>query len=203
MTSLAMMKNGNAQRMKTVPAAVLATLRDALSGPLYARGDDGYRPEIDGFKTVAPMAPDYVVGAATEHDIQLAVRFAAANGLKVAIQATGHGSYTPVTGGVLIRTHRLDGVAFDSEARTVTVGAGARWRAVPPPLAALFDEVLPGHMALLEEAIAPFVHAETNYHWAGDPTPKDFARLWPKETAARLVEIRREYDPAGVFGVNQ
>jgi len=116
--------------MRTPPAAALAALRESLSGPLHARGDDGYLSEIEGFNSAAPMAPDYVVGAATERDVQLAVRFAADNGMTVAVQATGHGSYAPVPDGVLIRTHRLDRVAVDLGARAATIGAGAPWRAV-------------------------------------------------------------------------
>jgi len=113
----------------------ITALRDELTGPVFARGDDGYQAEIDGFNSLAPMAPDVVVGAATEADVQAAVRFAGTNELDVVVQATGHGSYRPVTSGVLIRTQRLDSVSVDPAARTFTIGSGARWMGILPHLA--------------------------------------------------------------------
>jgi hypothetical protein len=120
--------------MPEVSEADLTALRSELTGPLFERGDEGYQPEIDGFNSLSPMRPDYVVGAADEADIQTAVRFAAAHGLEVIVQATGHGSYRGVEGGVLIRTHRLDSIGIDAEARTFTIGAGARWMDILPKL---------------------------------------------------------------------
>ncbi|MET4639254.1 FAD-binding oxidoreductase [Mycetocola sp. 2940] len=121
--------------MPVLSESVVTTLRSSLTGPVYARGDDGYQAEIDGFNSLSPMAPDYVVGAATPEDVQLAVRFAADHDLEVVVQATGHGSYRPVRDGLLIRTQRLDAVLVDPEARTVTVGCGAQWMGILPALA--------------------------------------------------------------------
>ncbi|GAA2243875.1 FAD-binding oxidoreductase [Herbiconiux moechotypicola] len=117
-----------------ISAADLAALRSELGGPLFERGDDGYQAEIDGFNSLSPMAPDLVVGATSEADVQAAVRFAAAHGLEVVVQATGHGSYRGVDGGLLIRTHRLDSIVVDPSAPTVTIGAGARWMDILPAL---------------------------------------------------------------------
>lgn len=113
----------------------VAELTSALTGPVFARGDDGYQSEIDGFNSLSPMAPELVVGAADERDVQLAVRFAAEHGLEVTVQATGHGSYRPVDRGLLVRTHRLDRVDVDPAAHTFTIGAGARWMDILPRLA--------------------------------------------------------------------
>lgn len=62
--------------------------------------------------------------------MQAALRYAAAHGLPVGVQATGHGATAPLDAGVLISTRRLDGLAVDPIARTATVGAGVRWRDV-------------------------------------------------------------------------
>ncbi|MFB2579676.1 FAD-binding oxidoreductase [Herbiconiux sp. P15] len=120
--------------MPTLSETDLASFRSALSGPLHERGDDGYQAEIDGFNSLSPMRPDLVVGAVDEADVQTAVRFAAAHGLEVIVQATGHGSYRGVEGGVLIRTHRLDSIEIDTEALTFTIGAGGRWMDILPRL---------------------------------------------------------------------
>ncbi|WP_368499128.1 FAD-binding oxidoreductase [Herbiconiux sp. A18JL235] len=118
-----------------ITEADLAAFRSELAGPLLERGDDGYQAEIDGFNSLSPMAPDLVVGATGEADVQAAVRFAAAHDLEVVVQATGHGSYRGVDHGLLIRTHRLDSVTVDAEAGTYTIGAGTRWMGILPQLA--------------------------------------------------------------------
>ncbi|WP_291054461.1 FAD-binding oxidoreductase [Herbiconiux sp.] len=120
--------------MPPIAEADLTAFRSALSGPLFERGDEGYQAEIDGFNSLSPMRPDLVVGAQDEADVQTAVRFAAAHGLEVVVQATGHGSYRGVDGGVLIHTRRLDSIDIDASALTVTIGAGARWMDILPRL---------------------------------------------------------------------
>jgi FAD/FMN-containing dehydrogenase len=63
------------------------------------------------------------------------VRFAAANGLRVAPQSTGHGatSMGDLAGTILLRTSRLAAVAVDPAERTVSVEAGALWSDVVAP----------------------------------------------------------------------
>lgn len=60
------------------------------------------------------------------------MRFARAHDLAVAAQGTGHGatSLGDLAGAILLRTHRLAGVAVDPGARTARVQAGALWRDV-------------------------------------------------------------------------
>ncbi|MEU6989566.1 FAD-binding oxidoreductase [Streptomyces sp. NPDC046465] len=71
--------------------------------------------------------PALVFGAESADDVVAAVSYAAGAGLPVGVQATGHGVPGPSKGGLLINTRRMDSVRVDPEARTVTVGAGARW----------------------------------------------------------------------------
>jgi len=125
------MDDGDPTNRKRIDA-----LRRTVNGPVFSRGEEGYRTELEGANTLSPMSPDLVVGAASEADVQAAVRFAAEHGLDVVVQATGHGSYRPVDTGLVIRTHRLDSVAVDPAASTVTIGAGAQWRRILPELAA-------------------------------------------------------------------
>ena len=67
---------------------------------------------------------------AAEPDIVAAVRFGRDHGLGVGVLATGHGLTVPVSGGLLIGTRRLGGVAVDAAARTARVAAGATWASV-------------------------------------------------------------------------
>ena len=68
--------------------------------------------------------------AATPGDVGAAVAYAAARGLPVSVQATGHGLPGPAVGGLLISTRRMDGVRIDATARTARVEAGVRWSQV-------------------------------------------------------------------------
>jgi hypothetical protein len=70
--------------------------------------------------------PEAVVFAENAGDVAATVRFAAANGLKVAAQGTGHGAapLPPLEGTILLKTERLRGIAIDPEERTARVEAG-------------------------------------------------------------------------------
>ncbi|MFD7426325.1 FAD-binding oxidoreductase [Streptomyces sp. NPDC059818] len=80
-----------------------------------------------GFQTGFPIRPDLVVEAAGPDDVRDAVARAAADGLRVAVHATGHGLPGAVDGGVLISTARMDSVRIDPVRRTAAVGAGTTW----------------------------------------------------------------------------
>ncbi|WP_079078136.1 FAD-binding oxidoreductase [Streptomyces sp. CdTB01] len=96
--------------------------------PLVLRPDDpGYDAELAGFQTGFPQRPDVVFAASSAADVTAAVRYAAARGLPIGVQATGHGLPGASRGGVLVTTRRMDGVAVDAGARTVRVRAGVRW----------------------------------------------------------------------------
>lgn len=101
-----------------------------LSGPVFLPDGAGYAEEIAGFNTAVVHRPSVVVGPAAATDVPTTLRYAAAHGLPVAVQATGHGATMPFESGLLISTRRLDTVSVDPAARTATVGAGTRWREV-------------------------------------------------------------------------
>lgn len=110
--------------------AAAAALRRAVRGPVLLPGDDGFDDERVGYQTALAHRPDLLVGATGAEDVRAAVGFAAARGLPVAVQATGHGMPLPVQGGVLISTRRMTGVTLDAAARTARVAAGATWQDV-------------------------------------------------------------------------
>jgi hypothetical protein len=100
--------------------------RTDVHGPIRRHGDERVPDELAGFQTADPHRPDVVVGARNADDVVAAVRHAAAHGLPVAVQATGHGHTTGLVGGVVISTGRMRGVRVDPVARTARVEAGAR-----------------------------------------------------------------------------
>ena len=110
--------------------ADLEALRRGVQGPLSRPGDPGYAVDTAGFNPSLVQHPDAVLGAAGIEDVQHAVRWAAQLDVPVGIQATGHGAVAEMDQGLLINTSRLQDLAIDPEAGTVTVGAGVRWRRI-------------------------------------------------------------------------
>lgn len=124
----------------TTPAAVtaggeerpqpLSSLADAVAGPVLTPGSAAYDEETRTFNLAVTHRPEVVVGATGAADVVAAVRWAVANGLPVAAQATGHGPVAPMAGGLLVTTRRMRSVEVDPQARTATVGAGTTWAEV-------------------------------------------------------------------------
>ncbi|GAA0421338.1 FAD-binding oxidoreductase [Streptomyces luteireticuli] len=98
-----------------------------LTGPVLRPGDPGFEEELAGYQAAYAHRPSVVVGAADAEDVRRAVAYAAAEGLPVGVQLTGHGLSVAADGGVLVSTRRMAGVHVDPEARTARVAAGARW----------------------------------------------------------------------------
>jgi FAD/FMN-containing dehydrogenase len=105
-----------------------------LDGRLLLPGDDGFDDAGRPWNRAIEQRPAAVAEVASVADVQAVIAHARAAGLRVAAQATGHGAEALDTGAlgaaVLVRTHRLDGVAIDREARTARIGAGATAGAV-------------------------------------------------------------------------
>jgi len=69
---------------------------------------------------------------------------------------------------------------------------------VPDP--GLFATVLPAAFARLRAAIAPWVASTTTINWLSEPEDvEQFRSAWSPADLARLAEIRRRYDPAGIL----
>ncbi|MFI6780094.1 FAD-binding oxidoreductase [Micromonospora sp. NPDC050276] len=106
-----------------------ARLTAQTAGPVLLPGNEGYDVECASYNLAIAQQPALVVGAANATDVQVAVRFAAEQGLPVAVLATGH-SALPSAGALLITTRRMDAVVIDVEARTARIEAGVRWQQV-------------------------------------------------------------------------
>ncbi|WP_020390901.1 FAD-binding oxidoreductase [Kribbella catacumbae] len=96
----------------------------------WTENTPGYDEERRGYQLLDPHQPVHIVGATSPQDVQQAVRYAREHHSKVAVKASGHGHVTPLDGGVLITTSRLDQVTVDSDNKIARVEAGATWQQV-------------------------------------------------------------------------
>lgn len=99
----------------------------SLPGQVLLPSDDGFAAALGGFNTAVSHVPDAVLVAASADEVLAAVRFAAAEGIAVHVQNTGHGATVPFAGGLAISLRDLDSLTLDPTARTATVGGGATW----------------------------------------------------------------------------
>lgn len=107
-----------------------AALRSHVSGTVLTPRDQGFAAEVTGVNLSFPHRPDVVVGVASVADAVAAVTFAQERRMPVRMLATGHGSHTLITDGMLITTFRLDSLSIDERTGIASIGAGVRWDAV-------------------------------------------------------------------------
>jgi hypothetical protein len=114
------------------PAAV--ELRRLIGGPVLGPDDAGWDAARQTFNLVIDQRPALIAEPGSREEVAAVVRFAAANGLRVAPQRTGHnaGPLGPLEETILLKTNRLDRVHIDATGRRATVGSGARWEDVVP-----------------------------------------------------------------------
>jgi hypothetical protein len=108
-------------------AADVDELRSLVHGPVYAAGDDGMAAEVATWNVAVQHTPAVAVGATCAADVAAAVSWAAARGMGVAVQATGHGPVRNAAGSVLVTTRRLQAVSIDPGRRIARVEAGVKW----------------------------------------------------------------------------
>nr|WP_221377248.1 FAD-binding oxidoreductase [Actinoplanes polyasparticus] len=113
----------------TTAVETFEALRRRLTGALAVPGEPLHAELATGFNVAIAATPAAVVEARDARDVAETVRFAAATGRAVAVQATGHGLAGPLDGAILVHTRRLDECVVhpDGWAR---VGAGVRWQQV-------------------------------------------------------------------------
>ncbi|BBY19963.1 FAD-binding oxidoreductase [Mycobacterium stomatepiae] len=106
----------------------LSELRGLLRGPVFTPDDAGYDREVAVFNMAVRHRPALVVGATGAADVSEAVRFAARNGLNVAVLNTGHG---PTVGAeadtLMITMRRMSGITIDAERYWARVDARVRF----------------------------------------------------------------------------
>ena len=110
-----------------VPAEAAAQLRAQITGPVVLPGDDGYDAARAAWNLAVDQRPAVVVTPASADEVVVALRFARATSLTVAVQATGHGVTRAADGALLLRTGALDTLEIDAVARRARIGAGLTW----------------------------------------------------------------------------
>jgi hypothetical protein len=98
----------------------------AIAGRVATPADSDWDQARLAWNLAADQRPVAVAFAENADDIAVTVRFAAANGLKVAAQGTGHGAapLAPLEGTILLKTERMSGIEIDAGAQTARVEAG-------------------------------------------------------------------------------
>lgn len=112
-------------------------LRRVVKGSVHVASESSYDAFVVPWNRAIPMTPDVVVVPKDAEDVAAAVRVAGELGLKVGVQATGHGAISSLAGQVLISTSGLDEVTIHPEG-WARVGAGELRRVTPTQHAELF-----------------------------------------------------------------
>jgi len=102
-------------------------LQEVLTGRLVTPDDPDWEQVRRAWNLSVDQQPLAVVRAAGPTDVEHTIAFAGAHGLKVAVQAGGHGATRALDGTIVVRTDALDDVWIDSHARIARVGAGVSW----------------------------------------------------------------------------
>jgi FAD/FMN-containing dehydrogenase len=113
----------------TTPLHELAArrLRRGFAGAIHLPGDAGYDAQRATWSGAIDPRPALVAEAETPADVRAAVVAAQEHGLRLGVQATGHGTHVPADGGLLLKTGAMAEVLVDPDRRIARVGPGARW----------------------------------------------------------------------------
>jgi hypothetical protein len=105
-----------------------------LAGTLVRPTDPDWDEARRAWNLHVDQHPEMVVWAETTDDVVAVARYAAAEGLRIAAQSTGHGACTigDLTGVILLKTSRMRGAAVDPAARRARVEAGVLWQDLAP-----------------------------------------------------------------------
>ena len=106
--------------------------------PVVTPADPDWDDARRAWNLAVDQRPVLVALPETAEHVTAAVRFASENGLRVAVQGTGHGAAArgPLDGSLLLNTARMRAVSVDPDARSARVEAGALWMDVVPVAAA-------------------------------------------------------------------
>jgi hypothetical protein len=124
----------------------LVSLTESLAGSLVFPEHHSWDAAREAYNLTVDQRPAAIAFPADARDVQEVVRHAAANGLRVAPQRTGHNA-SPIESleeVILLKTDRLDTVELDPVALRARVGAGVKWEKVVPRASEMGLAVLHG-----------------------------------------------------------
>ena len=111
------------------PQEVLEMLARALPA-VHLPGSAEYDAAVMPWNVAVAVHPLAVVAATCAEDVLAAVRFAGRHGLRVAVQATGHGAASALQDSILVNTSQLRGLELHAEEGWVRAEAGVSWEQV-------------------------------------------------------------------------
>jgi FAD/FMN-containing dehydrogenase len=125
---------GRRTRLSITVDNSLAALRRRFRGELVEPGEVGWDDALLAYNTSVVQRPDLVAVPDDVAGVIDVVRYAAAQGLRVATQRTGHNAVPlgAMDGVVLLRTDRLQGVEIDIDRRVARARSGAKWEMLVP-----------------------------------------------------------------------
>lgn len=160
-------------------------LRRVLSGRLVTPEEPDWEQVRRAWNLSVDQRPAAVVVAAGPSDVERAVAYAGAHGLKVAAQAGGHGATRALDGTLVVRTGAIDDLWIDSDAQVARLGAGVRWGAVQTALDGTGLTGLPGTSGNI--SVAGFC-TSGGFSWFSRPYGSGAASL----RAAEIVDAAGE-----------
>ncbi len=104
-----------------------AQIAERLPGKVSLPADDRYDQARQAWNLVVDQHPAVIVSVENPLDVIEAVSFARQNGLRVAVQSTGHGLKRAADGALLINTSHMKSLRIDPQAQTAHLGAGVKW----------------------------------------------------------------------------
>lgn len=116
----------------------VALLRAGITGTVVLPGEENWDAARQAWNLAVDQRPALVTVPRSAADVQVIVDFARRQGLRIAMQATGHNAAPlgPLDDTVLVKTHEMRAVEIDEAHCVARVEAGAQWIDVTVPASA-------------------------------------------------------------------
>jgi FAD/FMN-containing dehydrogenase len=104
----------------------LSPLRNVVSCSVLSPEDEGFTAALQSYTAPGPAV---IVQALSASDVAAAIRFATAEGLRIAVRSGGHAGpmFSPGTDRLLIDLHGMSFIVVSAESGIVEIGPGAVW----------------------------------------------------------------------------
>jgi hypothetical protein len=120
---------------ETVARPALDALADRLGERITRPGHPLWDAMRSPWNLAIDQRPVAVAVPADLDELRAVLDAARSDGLRIAVQPSGHGASGSLEGAVLVRTTAFDEIEIDAAARVARVGAGVRWGRVLEALA--------------------------------------------------------------------
>ncbi len=120
--------------MAAISTIDLSDLRSQFRGTLVEPGDGAWDASRQAFNLTFDQQPMLIAFPVDSADVQVLVTYAAARGIELAPQRTGHNAEPLVSLAdmILVKTDAMRGVEIDVERRVARVLSGTKWADVVP-----------------------------------------------------------------------